>query len=57
MLVVHLEAVIQLEAHAHTVVDALVAAAGDVLQTVTHEVWLHGFNRVLANRDGVTRKA
>ena len=47
MFVIHTETVVQLEADTHTVVDALVVTAVHVLDTVTHEVWLDGFNRIL----------
>ncbi len=54
--VIHAEAVIQLEADTHAVVDALVVTAVHVLNTVTHEVRLDGFDRVLTDWELVARK-
>lgn len=56
MFVIHTETVIQLEADTHTVVGTQVVTAIHVFNTIAHKVWLHGFQRILANREGISRK-
>lgn len=54
--VVNTETVIQLEADPHAVVGTQVVTAIHVLNTVAHKVRLNGFQRILANREGVSRE-
>lgn len=54
--VINTETVIQLEADTHTVVSTQVVTAIHILNTVSHKVGLNRFQRILTNREGVTRE-
>lgn len=47
MFVINTETVVQLDANTHAVIDTLVVTTIHVLNTVTHEVRLDGFHRIL----------
>lgn len=56
MFVIHTETVVQLEADTHTIVGTQVVTTIHVFNTVAHNVGLNGFQRILTNREGVTRE-
>lgn len=56
MFVINTETIIQLETDTHAVVGTQVVATIHVFNTVTHEVRLNGFQRILVDWECIARK-